>query len=269
MKDVNNEKVCFIGAGNMAEALISGIIKSGISGKNILAYDVSSKRLNYISKKFGIKKTSGNIAAVKTSGIVFIAVKPNQVEEVLKEISCGVNGKKFVISIAAGIRTFKIEKYLKKIPVVRVMPNTPALLGMGAIAITAGKYAKSGALKIAEKLLSSCGIVVTVKEKDMDAVTAVSGSGPAYVFYIAELMKKTAVKMGLSEKTAKALVNQTLLGASNMLSASDETPEALRKKVTSKGGTTEAAFKHLLKKGFGNIFQEAIVAAQKKSKQMS
>lgn len=269
MQDVNNKKICFIGAGNMAEAMLSGIIKSGISGKNISAYDVNSKRLNYISRKFGIKKSSDNVAAVKTSGIIFIAVKPHQVEEVLREISCGFNGKKLFISIAAGIRTSKMEKYLKNIPVVRVMPNTPALLGMGAIAITAGKYAKSGALKTAEKLLSSCGVVVTVREKDMDAVTAVSGSGPAYVFYIAEVMRKTAEKLGIQEDVAKKLVNQTLLGASNMLSASDETPETLRNKVTSKGGTTEAAFRHLLKKGFGNIFQKAITAAQKKSKQMS
>lgn len=269
MKDGNLKKTCFIGAGNMAEALIAGIIKSGIPKKNILASDISSKRLNYISKKFGIKKASGNGAAVKASGIVFIAVKPYQVEEVLKETSCSFNSKKLLISIAAGIRTSKIEKHLKNVPVVRVMPNTPVLLGMGAIAIAGGKYAKSGDMKIAEKLLKSCGIVVTVKEKDMDAVTAVSGSGPAYIFYIAEIMRKAAVKLGLKDAVARKLVNQTLLGASKMLIATDEEPEILRQKVTSKGGTTEAAFKHLFKKNFGKIFQNAILAAKKRSKQMS
>ncbi|MBN1385335.1 MAG: pyrroline-5-carboxylate reductase [Elusimicrobia bacterium] len=269
MIDVKNKKIGFIGAGNMAEALINGIIKSGIPGRNILVSDINSKRLNYISKKFRIKKVPCNTAVVKASNIVFIAVKPHHVEEVLKKLSNSFNDKKLLVSIAAGIKTSKIEKYVRNIPVIRVMPNTPALLGLGAIAISRGKYAKFADMKTAEKLLKSCGVVVTVGEGQMDAVTAISGSGPAYIFYIAEAMRKTAVKMGLSEKNAKDLVNQTLLGASNMLIETGEEPEMLRKKVTSKGGTTEAAFKYLLKKGFANIFQKAILSAKNRAGKIS
>ncbi|OGS43047.1 MAG: pyrroline-5-carboxylate reductase [Elusimicrobia bacterium RIFOXYD2_FULL_34_15] len=263
------KKIGFIGAGNMAEALISGIIKSGVSVKNILVSDINSQRLNYISKKYKVKKSSGNAETVKSSDIVFLAIKPYQVEEVLKEVGILFNNKKLLVSIAAGITTTKIEKYLRNIPVIRSMPNTPALLGYGAIAITKGKFAKTSDLRIAEKLLFSCGVVVTVSEKDMDAVTAVSGSGPAYVFYVAEVMRKTAVKLGLSNVVAKILVDMTLLGASSMLITSEDEPEVLRQRVTSKGGTTEAAFKVLSNKKFGDIFEKAIVTAKNRSKEMS
>ena len=216
-----------------------------------------------------MKKCVGNPAIVRRADIIFLVVKPYQIEEVLKEISGNVKQTQLVISIAAGIKTQKIEKYLKKTAVIRVMPNTPALIGSGAIAITPGRYAKKSDLQFAKKLLSSCGIVVDVTEKDMDAVTALSGSGPAYIFYIAEVMRETAEKLGMQKDVVKKLVNQTLLGASKMLILSDDEPENLRQRVTSKGGTTEAAFKVLLENNFGKIFEKAIIAAAKKSKEIS
>jgi len=269
MKLKQKVRIGFIGAGNMAEAIISAIIKSGIPSGRIIASDVNSKRLNYIRKKYKIKSSLDNSDTVKSSDVIFLAVKPFQVKEVLEKIKDYFNGQKLVVSIAAGIKTSKIEKYLKKTAVIRVMPNTAALIGEGAIALSAGKRANKADIKLAEKLLSSCGTVVTVKEKDMDAVTAVSGSGPAYVFYVTEIMGKTAEKMGLSKETAKKLVNQTLLGASKMLIATGECPDILRQKVTSKGGTTEAAFKVLSNKKFADIFESAIFSAMKKSKELS
>ncbi|MBI5573207.1 MAG: pyrroline-5-carboxylate reductase [Elusimicrobia bacterium] len=269
MKDAINKKIGFIGAGNMAEALISGIVKSGIRAKNIFASDISSARLKFISKKYRVQKCASNPAIVKQADIIFLAVKPYQIKEVLKEISGSVKQTQLVISIAAGIKTQMIEKYLKKTAVIRVMPNTPALIGSGAIAITPGRYAKKSDLQFAKKLLTFCGIVVEVEEKDMHSVTAVSGVGPAYIFYIAEVMGKTAEKLRMQKDVAKKLVNQTLLGASKMLILSNDEPENLRQKVTSKGGTTEAAFKVLMKEKFGKIFEKAIFAAMKKSKKLS
>lgn len=281
MKDAKMKKtfgermktIGFIGAGNMAEAVISGIIKSGIISKNIFISDVNKKRLNYIYKKYKVNRCRSNQDAVKYSDIIFLAVKPHQIEKVLKETAFSLrsifNGNKLFISVAAGIKTSKIEKYLKKVSVVRVMPNTPALFGEGAIAVAAGRYAKKTDMQFAKKLLSSCGIVIDVIEKDMDAVTAVSGSGPAYIFYIAEVMRETAEKLGMQKDVAKKLVNQTLLGASKMLILSDDEPVILRQKVTSKGGTTEAAFKVLNKKKFCEIFEQAIISAMKKSKELS
>lgn len=264
-----NKKIGFLGAGNMAEAIISGIIKGGVSPKNIFISDVSVKRLNYIFRKYKVNKCTGNSEAVKFSDAVFLAVKPHQAADVLAESGGSLSGAKLLISVAAGVKTSKIEKYAEGAAVVRVMPNTPALIGGGAIAVTPGRYAKKADVLFAKKLLSFCGIVVDVSEKDMDAVTAVSGSGPAYVFYVAEIMIRTAVKLGLSRETAGKLVRQTLLGASGMLVSSIDEPEILRQKVTSKGGTTAAAFKILSAKKFGNIFEEAIVKAAKRSKEMS
>ncbi|PIU83207.1 MAG: pyrroline-5-carboxylate reductase [Elusimicrobia bacterium CG06_land_8_20_14_3_00_38_11] len=269
MKGAINKKIGFIGAGNMAEAIISGIIKSGILARNIFTSDINSARLKFISQKYGVKTLGGNPAVVKRADIIFLAVKPYQIEEVLREISDYAKQTQLIISIAAGIKTQKIEKYLKKVSVNRVMPNTPALIGEGTIAICRGRYATASDIKIAKKLLSSCGIVIDVIEKDMHSVTAVSGSGPAYIFYIAEIMRNTAEKLGIQKDVAKKLVHQTLLGASKMLILSDDEPENLRQKVTSKGGTTEAAFKVLMKEKFGKIFEKAIFAAMKKSKKMS
>ncbi len=273
MKGALNKKVGFIGVGNMAEAIISAIVKNGVPAKNVFISDINNARLNYISKKYGIVKCSNNLSAVKFSDIVFLTVKPHQITGVLEEIKDNFDADfcqhRLLISVAAGIKTQRIEKYLKKTAVIRVMPNTPALIGSGAIALTPGRYAKKSDLQFVKKLLSSCGIVVDVTEKDMDAVTAVSGSGPAYIFYIAEIMRKTAEELGLKKDVAKKLVNQTLLGASKMLILSDEEPENLRQKVTSKGGTTEAAFKVLMKKKFAKIFEQAIITAVKKSKEIS
>jgi len=267
--NVFNKKIGFIGAGNMAEALVSGLIKSGFPSKKIFVFDIDKKRLGFFSKKYKLNKQADNVSVVKNADVIVLAVKPYHVEGVLKETGGFFNDKKLLISIAAGTKTKKIEKYLGKVPVVRSMPNTPALVGKGAFAVSPGRYASESDMKIAEKILGCCGLVVRVTESKIDAVTAVSGSGPAYLFYVAEIMRKTAQKIGLEKKIAKILVNQTLLGSSYMLAESAEEPDALRARVTSKGGTTQAALNVLKKKKFAGIFEEAILAAEKRSEEIA
>ncbi|MCB4791105.1 MAG: pyrroline-5-carboxylate reductase [Elusimicrobia bacterium] len=264
-----NKKIAFLGAGNMAEALINGFVGSGlVLPKNITASDINKKRLTYIKKQFGVK-TENNIRAVKTSEIIFIAVKPKDAGVLLGEIGRYLNKDKLMISIAAGITTKYIEGFIdKNVPVIRAMPNTPALVGKGAIAVAGGKYANRGDIDVAVKLFSSAGIAVKLNEKKLDAVTAVSGSGPAYVFYLSEAMEKAAVKLGLSSDIAKKLVHQTVLGAGKMLTSLSLDASVLRKNVTSPGGTTEAAINILEKRQFTQTVIEAIKQADKKAKEL-
>jgi pyrroline-5-carboxylate reductase len=173
-------------------------------------------------------------------------------------------------AIAAGIPCAMIEKFLApNVPVIRVMPNTPALVGEGAAGIAAGLWAKPGHLKTAEQILGTVGKTVRVLEKDMDAVTAISGSGPAYVFYVAEAMKEAALSLGLSPQTADLLVRQTILGAGRLLSASAEEPQELRRRVTSPGGTTEAALKVMEEGQLKSLFAKALTRAAERSQELS
>jgi pyrroline-5-carboxylate reductase len=269
MKNISNVKIGFIGAGNMAEALVAGIIKSGVSASSVTMSDINTGRLDYMAGKYGVAKAADNAAVMGSSGVVFLCVKPFQIDDVMKESAGMLSSVKILVSIAAGIKTSRIEKYSGKTPLIRVMPNTPALIGEGAFAICCGKFASIDDLELAGQLLSSCGIAVNVAEELMDAVTAVSGSGPAYVFYFAEIMRQAAEKAGLDKATAKLLVNRTMLGSARMLEMTGDEPQALRARVTSKGGTTSAALDVLKNEKFSEIFEAAIFAALKRSKEMS
>lgn len=266
-----DKKIVFLGAGNMAEALISGLVRSGLAGKGqITATDIRQKRLDYIKKKFRIEVSSDNKKAVRRGEIIILAVKPQQIEGLLGEIGDLVNRGQLVISIAAGILTGYIEKFFKqKVPVIRVMPNTPALVSEGASVITPGKYANKKHLEVVKKIFSALGYVTQLPEKLMNAVTALSGSGPAYVFYLAEILNEAGKKMNLPEKFAQELVNQTILGAAKMLKVTGEFPQTLREKVTSPGGTTESAIKYLQAKRFKQIFIQAVLQARKRAKELN
>src|SRR3989339_747868 len=264
-------KIGFLGAGNMAEALISGLISSGVArAGNIAAADICVPRLMLLKKKYGVRTVSDNRLLVGESDIVFLAVKPKDVEKLLSETGASFTPSKLIASIAAGITSAFIEKFVpKNVAVVRSMPNTPALLGKGAIAISAGRYARAGHLKLAHKALSAAGLVVRLEEKMINAVTAVSGSGPAYVFYIAEALENAAVEIGLDRATAALLARQTIYGAGAMLVQTQDGPDVLRKKVTSPGGTTEAAVMFLEKKRFADVFKQAVRKAFEKAGQLS
>ena len=265
------KRVAFIGCGNMGSALISGTLGSGLISKDkVLVTDIRPKRLEYIRKKEGVSTTENNREAVEKSDIIVLAVKPQVMERVLSEIKDVVTGNKVIISIAAGITTGFIEKALEReVPVVRVMPNTPALVKTGASGISPGKYAGEQEEAIAEQMMRRVGIVVKVPEEMLDAVTALSGSGPAYIFYVIESLVEGGLEMGLSGDDARKLVNQTVLGAVKMVMETGESPQVLRHKVTSPGGTTEAALKYLDEKGFQKILIAAVKEAAIRSKELS
>ena len=272
-------KIGFIGAGNMAQAIISGIISAKVyKPADIFLTDIRSGRVKQLCKQYKTKSAADNRELVKAVDIVVLSVKPQNFLQVLDEIKTAVNKKHLIVSIAAGITTKQIQKTLGNVPIVRVMPNTPALLGQGA----AGMFATTGStsspqakgrLKQVKKIFSAVGIVEVVKnEKLLDAVTAVSGSGPAYFFLMMEEMVKAGVKLGLKRETAEKLVLQTAKGAGILAAESAGkgiTPDVLRKNVTSPGGTTEAALKAFAKRNFEKIVNGALAAAAKRSRKLS
>jgi pyrroline-5-carboxylate reductase len=268
---LRNKTVAFIGAGNMGEALISGLLAAKtVPSSRIIAADVRAERREVFMSSFGVQTVDDNVEAVKAADIVLLAVKPQQMSEVLAGVKSVMSGSKLVVSIAAGVTTARIERELGgKARVVRVMPNTPALVGAGVAAVAKGAYATNDDLASAESILGAVGIVVRVEEKLLDAVTALSGSGPAYIFYVTEALIRAGVAAGLDEALAKKLAIQTVFGAAKLLVDSGEEPESLRRKVTSPGGTTEAALKVLGEGRLVELFMEAIHAAQKRSRELS
>jgi len=267
---ITGKKIAFIGAGNMAEALINGLLTSKImSAKQIIAADVSVGRLEWLKDEYKIKITNDNTTAIEKSDVIILAVKPQVLPEVLEKIGETLKTK-LVISIAAGITTEKIESYLpKNTPVVRVMPNTPALVRSGASAICRGKSATKSHAALVLDILHSVGYAILVKENLMDIVTAVSGSGPAYVFYLMEAMIKEAIDRGLPRDKALNLVAETVRGAGELVARTQESPDKLRNRVTSPGGTTEAALKVFIANKVDYTILSAIKAATERSKKLS
>ncbi|PIP68119.1 MAG: pyrroline-5-carboxylate reductase [Candidatus Omnitrophica bacterium CG22_combo_CG10-13_8_21_14_all_43_16] len=241
--------ISIIGAGNMGRAIASGI-----------------KARVFFSDKF--KCISDNITAAKRSNVVILAVKPQDMAEVLKEIAPHVKNK-LIISIAAGVSTLSIEKALGKVRVVRVMPNMPAMVGKGISAITGGRFARPEDLKITFRIFAGLGEVVQVKEKMMDAVTAVSGSGPAYYFLFTHLLAASGEAQGLEKGLALKLARAAFVGAAEVASRNKNiSMEEFVKKVASKGGTTEAALKVFKEKKLGLVIKKAVRSAAHRSKQL-
>jgi len=263
--------IAFIGGGNMGEALIAGLLKSKQWKPNqIRVTDVRPEALTRLKKKYRVQTGSDNRKAVQGASIILLAVKPQQIRQLLSDVGSQLKSNQLILSIAAGISTATIESFLASgVPVVRVMPNTPALVGAGAAGVAAGQFAKLAHLKVAEGILSTVGKVERVPESLMDAVTAVSGSGPAYVFYVAEAMKAVALELGLHAKAADMLVRQTILGAGLLLSQSEDEPEVLRQRVTSPGGTTQAALEVLEQGGLKPLFAKALRRAAQRSQELS
>jgi len=267
---IMESKVVFVGAGNMAEAIVSGMVAGSFCApEKIIMTDVRPERLADLEKEYGVSTSTDN-RVVKNAEIVVLAVKPQMMAEVLQVIFPVLRSETLIISIAAGIPAAKIEAALGgNRRVIRVMPNTPALVGQGASAIAAGTLADEADLEVAEAILGCVGLTVRVKESDLDAVTALSGSGPAYVFYLLEGMLAAAEKMGLDKKTARKLALKTVEGAARLMEDSGEAADVLRAKVTSKGGTTEAAVRSLDEAGVKDAVVQALLAAQKRSVELS
>lgn len=267
---IMESKVVFVGAGNMAEAIVGGMVAADFCApEKIVLTDIRPERLADLKSEYGIS-TSGDNSVVENSEIVLLAVKPQVMEDVLKEIAPVLKTETLIISIAAGISCSKIEKTLGcERRVVRVMPNTAALIGQGASAIAAGSLADEADIEVAEAILNCVGLTVRVAEEELDAVTALSGSGPAYVFYLLEAMLAAAAEMGLEEKTARSLALQTVEGAARLMKDSGESAADLRAKVTSKGGTTEAAIHALNDENVKGAIMKALQAAKARSVELS
>ena len=264
-------KLGFIGAGNMAEAILRGLIhRQMFRPEQVMAADPSAAQRERFAESFGVAVTGDNRSVVNSADVLILAVKPQMMAEVLSTVQPGFRGDQIVISIAAGIRTEKLDALCGGLPsIVRVMPNTPALIGKGVSALCAGPRASEDAMKLAESLFASVGATLIVNENAMDAVTAISGSGPAYVFYWMEAMLKAATELGFDPATARTLVYETVTGAAALASESSEPPDLLRARVTSKGGTTEAALAVLNEQGVAEALNEAIKAAAHRSRALS
>lgn len=261
-------KITFIGAGNMAEALIRGILGAGGKTEDITATDIKKERLEYIKSKAGVMTLADNRLAIQNAKVVVLSVKPQTIRQVVEEISGVLGEGTLVISIAAGVSIRSLEEGLGEgIKIVRVMPNTPALVGEGISAISLGRYA-SREEDLVKEIFSSVGKVVVVKEELMDIITAISGSGPAYIFLAIEGLVEAGIQAGLSEEVALALSTQTVLGAAKMTIETGESPETLRQKVTSPGGTTEAALRVLSERGWKSSLIAAVRAAKVRSKEL-
>ena len=263
----------FIGSGNMAEALIKGIIAAGVyRPEDIIISDIRGERLEELARKYKVRTAQSNIALSGAADVVVLSVKPQNMDEMLGEIKGTLKEGVVVISIAAGITTAKIASFLGDVPIIRVMPNTPALVGEGASALFA-KNVSGEAMALAMKVFGAVGKAVVVdREELIDAVTAVSGSGPAYFFLLMEEMIKAGEELGLDEATAKELVLQTAKGAALLAEQADgrgETAAQLRRKVTSPGGTTEAALKVFSEQEFNELVTTALTAARDRSKELS
>jgi len=264
-------KIAFIGGGNMAEALVNGLLKSAIcaSGQMVVT-DIRSERRAYLQRTYGVMTTGDNASAAKDTDILVLAVKPQVMDAVLDELNEALATKAVVISIAAGITTQRIEGKLGAgRRVVRVMPNTPALVGAGAAAICGGANATEADLAMAEELLGAVGLAVRVAERHLDAVTAVSGSGPAYVFLLMEAMMTGAEKLGLPADNAGRLIQATVAGAARLVAETGMPAATLREQVTSKGGTTAAALAVLEKRDVVGALVEAIETAERRSRELS
>jgi pyrroline-5-carboxylate reductase len=273
---VNIKRIAIIGSGSMGGAILAGLLKSGFNAENI---SVSTKSAASAEKHidelgvhaFAIENGSdANAMAVAGADVVLIGVKPAYVTEVLAEIADAINDNALVISVAAGVTTATMEAVLPEdVGVVRAMPNTPAIVGRAVTGISAGERATEWAVDTTVQLFETVGKTIVLDESKIDALSTISGSGPAYVFYLIEQLTKAARHHGFNESESALLVNETFLGASELLIQSGKTPEALRKQVTSPNGTTERAIARMAETDLEAMFVEATDAALARARELA
>ncbi|WP_430006911.1 pyrroline-5-carboxylate reductase [Metabacillus idriensis] len=240
--------IAFVGAGSMAEAIINGLVNGGVCLPEYIKVTnrSSMERLDFLHQTYGVSVTKSKQETVGGASIIILAMKPKDVKAGIESIKDYVDSSQVIISVLAGISSETIRKLFgKELPIVRAMPNTSAALQRSATALACNSAVTADQLKQAAGLFEAIGTVAHVSEHQLDAVTGLSGSGPAYIYYIAEALEKAAEETGLEKETAKALIAQTLLGAAEMLLTSEKEPAVLRKEVTSPGGTTEAGLEKL------------------------
>ncbi|HYU85741.1 MAG TPA: pyrroline-5-carboxylate reductase [Kribbellaceae bacterium] len=262
-------QVAILGAGVMGETLLSGLLRAGRRAEDLLITERRTERADELRERYGVDVVGNADAAAKADTLVLV-VKPQDMPDLLTEIGGVVHPGQLVVSLAAGITTNFIESRLPAgVAVVRVMPNTPALVDEGMAAISPGAHCDEQHLELAEGLLSATGKVVRVPEKQQDAVTAISGSGPAYLFFVVEAMIEAGVHLGLPRATATELVVQTVVGSGKLLRETGEHPVVLRERVTSPGGTTAAAIRELEDHKVRAAFLSAMEAARDRSRALA
>ena len=263
------KKLGFIGAGAMAEALIEGMLEQEIiAADSLYISDINQARLDELTAKYGIKQSADNSDLVAEVDYIILAVKPQVIKKVLTEIGPKISREQKVFSIAAGTELKQIETELNEVPAVRLMPNTAALIGEAAIAYSLGEYAGEETAAVVEELFSAAGTITEVKEELMDAVTGLSGSGPAYIYLIIEALSDAGVNMGLPREKSTELTLQTIIGAAKMVKESDLHPGELKDMVTSPGGTTIKGMQQLEESGLRGILYNTVEAAANKSKEL-
>ncbi len=260
----------FLGAGAMGEALTRGLISAGTyAASDITLFDVDKIRVETLAASLGVRASHSAPEACAGADAILVAVKPQIIEKALAPLRESVSAAQTVISIAAGVSTSRLEAcFADEVPVVRVMPNTPALVGGAASAICAGKFAKSGNIALAKQIFEAVGMAIETEEKLLDAVTGLSGSGPAYVFLFIESLADGGVRAGLPRDVALKLAAQTVMGSAQMLLETGKHPGVLKDQVASPGGTTIAGIHALESGGFRGIVMDAVLAAANRSKEL-
>ncbi|MFN3235227.1 MAG: pyrroline-5-carboxylate reductase [Gammaproteobacteria bacterium] len=269
---MEHPNIAFIGAGNLGTSLIAGLIKDEYPVDKIWVADPTQERVDYMKEAFGVHACLDNAEVMQHAKVVVFCIKPQHFKTAAEQVSESVQtNNALVISVAAGIRIEDISKWLNGHDnIVRTMPNTPALIGCGAIGMVAERRVTEAQRNLAESILRAVGLTVWFDDEEkLDVVTALSGSGPAYFFYVIESLQNAAIKLGLPEKEAKLLALQTAFGAGRMALESEEDISTLRKNVTSPGGTTEQALKVLDEKNMRDIWEKAMEAAAQRSRELA
>lgn len=263
-------KISFLGGGNMAQALIGGMVQQGVTGRDIQVVELYAELRDKLTQQFAVRAVEAVDDALLDCDVLVLAVKPQQMREALAPMAGKLNTNTLVVSIAAGLRVADLSRWLGgHAAIVRAMPNTPALVGAGITGLFAADAVSDEQREAAEQVICAVGDVVWVcEESEIDAITAISGSGPAYVFYFIEVLQQAAEKLGFSPETAKALAIGTAQGAAKLAASSDDEPAVLRQKVTSKGGTTAAALDVLFASGWDTSMLKAAQAAQARGQEL-
>lgn len=267
---LKEHSIGFVGAGNMANSLIRGLLAKGVSPQNLIAADIEPGKLETLKTECGIQ-TADSLEIAASVDVLVMAVKPQHMASACQQLSSSLQPQSLVISIAAGITIAHLQDWLGQgLALVRCMPNTPALIGKGATGLYANKHVSVEQKQLAEELLTAVGLALWLDNEDgIDTVTALSGSGPAYFFLLMEALEETAVSMGLDADTAKKLTYQTAVGAAELAVSSNSSIAELRRQVTSPGGTTEKAMQQFESGGFRNLVRQALLAAQNRSRELA
>jgi len=266
---LRNFTLGIIGVGNMGEALLGGVIRSELTPKNqIFLYDVNGDRLERVVQKYGVRKTKSSVEVVQESHVVLIGVKPQDLTSLGEEIEKELEPSHLIISILAGVPVSKIRIVLGAEPaIVRIMPNLPALVGHG-ISVVANDTAEQSQVELVKAILEPVGEVVDLPEEYLDAVTALSGSGPGFVCLFIEALADAGVAVGLPQEAAQQMAMKTFMGTSQLLDFLGESPGGLRQRVTSKGGTTEAGLKTFEEQGLRSIFKAALGNSTRRAQEL-